>query len=300
MATAAAPAKAAKAVKQVAKSRRGTRVAKRVLPEKAGSLVTLWRLARLGRRLVKGELPAGTETLREGAELVREVTELARGYGFQELAQQLSFQELAQQLRFQELAQQLRRIPVQLSIDVAVPVAVAYDEWMLLESLPEGGHRVEDIERRGRRRLLGEIRSSGAVRKWEAEVRDERRDESFAWRTVRGSDVAGLITFHRLAKRLTRLELELDVVPVSVGEALALTAHLSDRMANAELRRFKSRVETMSPDNYPERAHHPDRRAPKRNDRANRRAPKRNNRASRRAEQGKARTRQSRTQRKEE
>jgi uncharacterized membrane protein len=232
--------------------------------------VTLWRLARLGRRLVKRQLPAAAQTLREASDTVAELTDFARDYGFQ------------------EWAQQLRHVPVQLSIDVAVPLQVAYDQWVQLESLPEGDHRVQNIERRGQR-LVGAIRRSGAVHEWEAEVRDERRDESFAWRSVQGSDVAGLITFHRIGERLTRLELALDIVPVSIGEALALTLHLSDRVAEADLRRFKLRVETISPDAYPASAH-----------RADGRAPKRNNRANRRAAQGKARDGKSRNQRKEE
>src|SRR5437763_6015154 len=219
----------AKTVKRAAEGGKGAQVARRVLPGKAGHLVTIWRLVRLGRRLVKRQLPAATETLGEATELVRQVAELARDHGFQ------------------DLFEHLRRVPVQLSIDVAVPVGVAYDEWLALDSLPEGDHRVVEIERRGRERLLGTVSRPGAIHDWEAEIRDERSDESFAWRSVRGSDVAGLVTFHRLGERLTRLELELDIVPVTTGEAVALALHLSDRMAETELRRFKSRVEMISP-----------------------------------------------------
>jgi uncharacterized membrane protein len=152
---------------------------------------------------------------------------------------------------------------VQVSIDIGAPVAVAFDEWMHLESLPEGGHRVEGIERRGSRRLVGRINRRGTDQKWEAEVRDERQDESFAWRSLRGSDVAGLVTFHRLSERLTRLELELDVVPTNLVEGLAVTLRLSDRLTEAELRRFKWRVESISPDEYPARAQQRRRKKPK-------------------------------------
>jgi uncharacterized membrane protein len=262
-------AKTAKTVKRGAKTAKGVRKAQRALPGKAGSLVTLWRLVRLGRRLVKGRLPAAADALREGTDLAREVADLARDHGFQ------------------DLAGQLRRVPVQVSLDVAVPVEVAYDEWMQLDFLPEGSHRVEAIERQGQQ-LFGEIRGSSGAQEWEGEVRDARRDESFAWRSRRGSDVAGLITFHRLGERLTRLELGLDIVPVSVGETVALTLHLSDRLAEANLRRFKLRVETISPDDYPRRVKQ-----------ANRPAGKRNQRSNKGAQQGKARNRRSRNESKE-
>src|SRR5436309_15709621 len=44
-----------------------------------------------------------------------------------------------------------RRLPIQVGIDVAVPLTVAWKEWMGSNSLTEGVHRIEDIERDGDR-----------------------------------------------------------------------------------------------------------------------------------------------------
>ncbi len=55
---------------------------------------------------------------------------------------------------------------------------------------------------------------------WAAEILDEREQESFAWQSHEGSDCAGLATFHDLSKRLTRIELTLDVVPTSLAETV--------------------------------------------------------------------------------
>jgi uncharacterized membrane protein len=145
------------------------------------------------------------------------------------------------------LARAVTRLPIQRSVDVAVPLDVAWDEWMELECLPEGARRVSDVERDGDGRLLG--RRGRA--EWEAEIVDERVDESFAWRSVDGSDVSGLVTFHALGERLTRVELHLDVVPSGVGEAVALLMRTADRRAEVDLRRFKARVEAIDPDDYP-------------------------------------------------
>ena len=139
-------------------------------------------------------------------------------------------------------------IPVQRSIDVAVPLAMAWQEWMKLDSLPGGAHRVHEIEREGDE-LYGRIDSAGEP-DWRAEVVDEREQDSFAWRSVEGSDCAGLITFHRLSDKLTRLELELDVLPTSAADVIALNTPLARRRAELELRRFKAHVEFMNPDDY--------------------------------------------------
>src|SRR2546421_2276356 len=86
------------------------------------------------------------------------------------------------------MAQRLRSVPIQCSIDIAVPLEVAYEEWMKLEFLPEGIHRVEQIRRKGDR-LTGRILGAMANHeRWRAEIREERRCESFAWRSVSGSD----------------------------------------------------------------------------------------------------------------
>jgi uncharacterized membrane protein len=143
-----------------------------------------------------------------------------------------------------------RHVPIQQCVDVAVPLEVAYDEWMRLDFLPEGAYRVEKIERGQDNKLTGRVTSPLGSRRWEAEVLDEREDESFAWRSVKGSDCAGLITFHRLGERLTRLELQLDVVPVRPFETAEFLLRLADARARAELRRFKARAETISPDSY--------------------------------------------------
>ena len=150
-----------------------------------------------------------------------------------------------------QLAQRLRSVPIQCSIDIAVPLEVAYEEWMKLEFLPEGIHRVEQIRRKGDR-LTGRILGAMANHeRWRAEIREERRCESFAWRSVSGSDCLGLVTFHRLAERLTRLELELDVVPTGAAQAFELLVHVADRRAETDLRRFKAELERISPDDYP-------------------------------------------------
>jgi uncharacterized membrane protein len=139
-----------------------------------------------------------------------------------------------------------RELPIQRSVDVAVPIDVAWDEWMRFEHLPEGTHRVQDVERDGDR-LTGHVRGSD----WEAEIVDERIDESFAWHSVGGSDCSGLLTFHELSDRLTRMELHVDVIPGGVTDSVELLLHVADRRAEAELRRFKAYVESLDPDQYP-------------------------------------------------
>jgi uncharacterized membrane protein len=173
----------------------------------------------------------GGRALRSGAQAARAAVGRAAATGRNAL--QTSFKE---------------RPPVQASVDVAVPIVVAWDEWMTFEFLTEGVHRIEDVERDGGH-LRGRI--GGAVStEWEAEIVDEREQQSFAWRSQEGSDCAGLVTFHQLSDRLTRIELDLDVVATNPAQMVSLASHLADRRAQTELRRFKAAVEFINPDVY--------------------------------------------------
>jgi uncharacterized membrane protein len=149
------------------------------------------------------------------------------------------------------MAERVRTVPVQQSVDVGVPLEAAWDEWMRFDWMPDGAHRVTEIERDDDV-LIGQIGGPRFSRDWEAEITDERVDQSFAWQTTQGSDTSGLVTFHSLADRLTRIELQLDIVPDGPGGALALLLRRSDRRAQNVLRNFKAQVEALDPDEYPD------------------------------------------------
>jgi uncharacterized membrane protein len=141
-----------------------------------------------------------------------------------------------------------RRPPIQFGVNVAVPIDVVWEEWLSYGLLPEGVQRIEDVERDGDV-LIGRTAGPRSV-DWEAEIMDERENESFAWRSVDGTDCAGLVTFHRISDRLTRIEIDLDVLPTNPAEAFALATHVADRRAMADLRKFKAHVEFINPDAY--------------------------------------------------
>ncbi|MGH2867064.1 MAG: hypothetical protein ACRDNK_05770 [Solirubrobacteraceae bacterium] len=172
-----------------------------------------------------------------------------RGAQAGELALQLARQKAIEVTSTSVKVKTTQRPPIQAAVDVAVPSAVAFGEWMHLEWLPDGGNRVLDVEREGDRELTGRLQG-GEGEGWRAEILDEREEESFAWESVQGSDCAGLITFHALSERLTRIELSLDVRPVSMAQAMALASRLADRRVMADLRRFKARLELINPDLY--------------------------------------------------
>lgn len=231
-----------------AKARRGS-------PAKNGARATAHNGGRAGkgaaaktREAVKSKAPSGptglaakaakkvlkvigTRMLESGASVIRNAAERGAGASRDALDTALS-----------------KRLPVQVSIDVAVPLSFVWDEWMTFEWMTEGVHRIVDVERDGEC-LFGELAGPRSA-EWVADIVDEREEQSFAWRSVEGSDCAGLVTFHRLSDRLTRIELDLDVLPTNPAEAASLALRIARRRAESELRRFKAHVEFINPDVY--------------------------------------------------
>lgn len=146
-----------------------------------------------------------------------------------------------------------RRPPIQVAVDAAVPVRVAWSEWMRLRWIPDPAGPIAGVRVRN-----GVVRGKLGSRRWAAEIVEEHPDHSFAWRTSRGSDCAGVITFHPLSKRLTRIELTLDTRPERFGDAFRLTLRAADRRTRAQMRRFKARLELISPEDYGEAPNHDD------------------------------------------
>ena len=98
-----------------------------------------------------------------------------------------------------------RRLPVQEFVDVAVSIDVAYDQYTQFEEFPNFMHRVEKVEQKDDSTLMWHENIWGVRRSWEAEIVEQTPNERIVWRSTGGPQVVGVITFHRLSDRLTRV-----------------------------------------------------------------------------------------------
>ena len=129
------------------------------------------------------------------------------------------------------------------SIDVDVPVRVAYDQWTQFEEFPEFMEAVEQVQQLDDTTLRWTAEIAGVTKSWTAKITEQTPDQRIAWTSVEGAMNAGVVTFHRLDDRKTRVTLQLDVEPdgpvESVGDALGFV----QRQAKEDLKRFKEFVE---------------------------------------------------------
>lgn len=136
-----------------------------------------------------------------------------------------------------------RRMPIQQSVDVAVPVEVAYNRWTMFEDWPDFMHRFESVEQVDDTTLSFSTKVWGIHRRFQAEIVEQRPDQRIEWNVTEGVSHTGVVTFHKLADRLTRIEVSLDIEPQGMLEKMARGMRFTKRAVRADLHRFKALIE---------------------------------------------------------
>jgi uncharacterized membrane protein len=137
-----------------------------------------------------------------------------------------------------------RRLPMQGTIDVSVPVEVAYNQWTQFEDFSKFMFRVERIEQKDETHLIWHEKIWGVRRQWEAEIVEQRPNQRIKWRSTSGPRNVGVISFHQLHDpRLTRVQVNLDFQPTGLIEKTGSGWRAAIRALDTDLQRFKAFVE---------------------------------------------------------
>ncbi|TVT36875.1 SRPBCC family protein [Amycolatopsis rhizosphaerae] len=129
------------------------------------------------------------------------------------------------------------------SVDVNVPVSRVYNQWTQFESFPDFMAGVEEVRQVDDTHLHWVTRIAGVRREFDATITEQHPDERVAWRSDRGPDHGGVITFHRLADDRTRVTAQMDIDPEGLAENAADKLGVLDRRVHGDLHRFKEFVE---------------------------------------------------------
>jgi uncharacterized membrane protein len=129
------------------------------------------------------------------------------------------------------------------TIDVDVPVRVAYDQWTQFEEFPRFMEAVEKVEQLDDTTLRWSAKIAGVTKTWTAKITEQDPDQRIAWNSIEGAQNAGVVTFHRLDDRKTRVTLQLDVEPEGPVESAGDALGFVQRQAKGDLERFKQFIE---------------------------------------------------------
>ena len=132
---------------------------------------------------------------------------------------------------------------IEQSIEVGVPVRVAYDQWTQFEEFPEFMEGVESVQQIDDTHLLWTAEINGQHEEWKAEITEQIPDERIAWKAIDGKNNAGVVTFHRLGDDRAKVMVQLDFEPEGVMQKVGSALGSDDRQVKGDLERFKEFVE---------------------------------------------------------
>src|SRR5436190_12397102 len=141
-----------------------------------------------------------------------------------------------------------RRMPVQQSVDIGVPLETAYNQWTQFEDWPQFMHRVTRVTQDDDCTVKFATKIWSRTREFSATIETQRPDQRIKWKVSEGITHTGVVTFHELAPRLTRVEVNIDVQPGSLIEKAARGMRHVKRAVRADLARFKAHVPMLDED----------------------------------------------------
>src|SRR5207244_12006483 len=129
------------------------------------------------------------------------------------------------------------------SIEVDVPVRVAYDQWTQFEEFPSFMEGVQSVQQLDEKRLHWRAGVGGRVEEWDAEIYQQEPDRVIAWRSISGAPNEGVVRFEPHDADKTKTKLELHWEPKDATNRAADVLGPDTRAVRADLRRFRNLVE---------------------------------------------------------
>jgi hypothetical protein len=129
------------------------------------------------------------------------------------------------------------------SIDVGVPVRLAYNQWTQFRDFPTFMKKIENVEQADDEKLNWKAQVFWSHRTWESTIVDQQPDERIVWRSKgQKGHVDGAVTFHALTPTLTRVVLVLEYHPQGMFERTGNMWRAQGRRVRLELKHFERHV----------------------------------------------------------
>lgn len=133
-----------------------------------------------------------------------------------------------------------KAVNIEESIDVGVPVSVAYDQWTQFTEFSRFTKAVESVEQASDTETTWRVKVFKSRRTWRATIQEQVPDHRIVW-TSEGSkgSTKGVVTFHPLAEDLTRVLVAIEYYPVGIVEKTGNIWRAVGRRTRLDLKNFR-------------------------------------------------------------
>jgi hypothetical protein len=142
--------------------------------------------------------------------------------------------------------QKLKLTNIVESIDVGVPVRLAYNQWTTYQDFPSFTKKVENASPDANDqeyKVNWKAQVFWSHREWEATIVDQRPDERIVFRSKgQKGHVDGVVTFHELTPTLTKIVVVLEYHPQGMFERTGNLWRAQGRRTRLELKHFQRHV----------------------------------------------------------
>jgi uncharacterized membrane protein len=133
---------------------------------------------------------------------------------------------------------------VEKTIDVAVPVSTAYNQWTQFAEFPQFMGGVEEVQQLNDRTLHWIAKIGGVRREWDATILEQTPDQKIAWAATSGATNAGAVYFQPLGPDRTAVRLSLEYEPEGLMEKIGDFMNIVEKQAEKDLEKFKEFIES--------------------------------------------------------
>jgi uncharacterized membrane protein len=131
---------------------------------------------------------------------------------------------------------------IEKSIDVNVPVSVAYGQWTQFEQFPQFMEGVEKVTQIDDSHVHWVAEIGGERREWNAEIVEQKPDRVIAWRSTDGTPNAGRVEFQPIDEG-TRISVRMEHDPEGLKERVGSFFGADEGQVEDDLERFRDLVE---------------------------------------------------------
>ncbi len=130
------------------------------------------------------------------------------------------------------------------SLEVNVPVSVAYNQWTQFEDFPLFMEGVDHVQQLDDTRLHWVATVAGKKAEWDAKILEQHPDRQISWISEDGKKTRGTVTFEPRGEGKTLVRLSMSYQAEGPAEALGSAAGLDARRVRRDLERFKELIES--------------------------------------------------------
>jgi uncharacterized membrane protein len=130
------------------------------------------------------------------------------------------------------------------SIEVNVPVSVAYNQWTQFEDFPLFMEGVDHVQQLDDTHLHWVATVAGKKAEWDAKILEQHPDRQISWVSEDGKKTRGTVTFEPRDESKTLVRLSMSYQAEGPAEALGSAAGLDARRVRGDLDRFKELIES--------------------------------------------------------